>query len=120
MDEVLNYMSEPVACLEGTASAVDAAKTMAERRISSVLVRVDGVYAGIVTRTDLVSRVLARGLDAAATPLTEVMSSPLHSMDHYLTAGDAHEYMVRHKVKHLAITREGRVVGLVTRKDLVG
>jgi signal-transduction protein with cAMP-binding, CBS, and nucleotidyltransferase domain len=120
MDEVLNFMREPVASLDSQASAVDAAKLMAEKDISSVLVVEGGDYVGIVTRTDLVTRVLAPGLDAAATRLKDVMSGPLVTMDHYLTAGDAHEFMARKRLKHLPITREGKVVGMLTTKDLVG
>jgi len=120
MDEVLNYMSEPVESLDAGATAVDAAKRMVEKHISSVLVTEGGEFVGIVTRTDLVTRVMAAGLDAGATPLKSVMSSPLACMDHYLTAGDAHALMSQKNIKHLPITREGKVVGMLTTKDIIG
>lgn len=120
MDEVLNYMTEPVESLDAGATAVDAAKRMVEKHISSVLVTEGGEFVGIVTRTDLVTRVMAAGLDAGATPLKSVMTSPLSCMDHYLTAGDAHALMSQKNIKHLPITREGKVVGMLTTKDIIG
>ena len=92
--------------------------TMHERHIGSVMVTdAQGQAVGILTRHDILGRItLARvGLDA---PIAQVMTSPLQTLDVMQTAQDAALLMSRHGIRHVPVTREGRVVGLVSERDL--
>lgn len=96
----------------------DALQAMQARRVGSVLV-VDGRGAalGILTRHDVLERVLlaARPL---ATPIADVMSHPVHTLDRERRAHDAALLMSRERVRHVPITDGGRVVGIVSERDL--
>ena len=74
---------------------------------------------GIVTLTDLVKRVVAKGLDPKRTKLFSLMSKPLISMGHHMPRTEANDLMFTKKIKHLAVTREGSIVGILTNKDMI-
>ena len=96
----------------------EALNTMHERHIGSVMVTdPQGCAVGILTRHDILGRItLAQvGLDA---PIAQVMTSPLQTLDVSQTAQDAALLMSRHGIRHVPVTRDGRVVGLVSERDL--
>jgi signal-transduction protein with cAMP-binding, CBS, and nucleotidyltransferase domain len=119
MDEIKNFMSSPVKIISSNKTIEDAAKIMEENDISSIFVEENGDCVGIVTATDLVKRALAKGLDAKTSQISSVMSKPLIKMDHYLTRLEANEKMHMSKIKHLAVTKEGKVIGIITRRDII-
>ncbi len=91
---------------------------MHERHVGSVIV-VDAAQApvGILTRNDILGRVALpqRALD---TPIAQVMSAPIHSLDSEHTLQDAALVMSRHGIRHLPVTEQGRVVNVVSERDL--
>lgn len=103
--------------LPPTASITEAARTMRDARVSSVLLVEQGQLFGIVTDRDLRSRALAAGLDparavweiATAAPLTLQASAP---------ALDALLLMARAQVHHVPVLDGTRIVGMVTATDL--
>ena len=91
---------------------------MQQRHVGSVLVTDDeGAALGILTRHDMLDRVVLpqRSL---TVPITEVMSSPVHTLDIGQRAHDAALLMSREGVRHVPITDQGRVVGIVSERDL--
>ncbi len=98
----------------------DALQAMHGKRIGSVLVADDdsGVALGILTRHDVLGRVTLPGL-ALSTPISAVMSRPLHSLGVKHTAQDAALLMSRHGIRHVPVADDsGRVVGILSERDL--
>ncbi len=97
----------------------DAARLMASRRISALVV-VDeaGRPAGIVTTTDLLNRVLVRGADTAG-PVGAVMSSPLVGVGAEDFCYEAHLKMLSHDIHHLIVTGAGGAAGIVSGNDFL-
>ncbi len=92
--------------------------SMHERRIGSVLVADgQGAALGILTRHDILARVTLARVDLHI-PISQVMSKPVHTLSVAHTAHDAALLMSRHTVRHVPVTRDGRVVGLVSERDL--
>ena len=95
-----------------------ALQQMHERRVGSVLV-VDeaGAPQGILTRHDILGRVTL-----PQRPLTlaigEVMSAPLHALTEEHTLQDAALLMSRHGIRHVPVTEDGRLVNIVSERDL--
>jgi CBS domain-containing protein len=103
------------------ASVQQAAQRMRERRVGAVLVTEDGDrLVGIFTGRDAVGRVVAEGLDPAATPLIEVMTPNPNTITPSHTAIEALRLMQDARCRHLPIVHEGRVVGVVSRGDFLG
>ena len=95
-----------------------ALQQMHDRSVGSVLVTgPEGGVLGILTRHDVLGRVTLAGrpLD---TPISEVMSHPVHTLTVRDRAHDAALLMSREGVRHVPITDEGQVVGIVSERDL--
>jgi signal-transduction protein with cAMP-binding, CBS, and nucleotidyltransferase domain len=73
---------------------------------------------GIVTEHDLLNRVLAPGRDPRSTRIIEVMSMPIETVDENCGIGKALLKMGDLQIKRLGVTRQGRIVGLITRASL--
>ncbi len=111
-------MSSPVKSVPSDKTIEETARLMTEMDISAIFVEESGDCVGIVTSTDLVKRVLGKGVDPKTAQISSVMSTPLIKMDHLLPRSEATEKMHLKKIKHLAVTKEGKVVGIVTRRDM--
>ncbi len=100
-------------------TVLEAAQTMAEKRIGSLLVLEAEKIAGIVTETDLVRKVIAAGLSSSNTSVKTVMNSPLIQIDINRTVRDASRLMAEARIRHLTVTEDNKVVGLLSVRDLV-
>ena len=96
-----------------------AAQTMAEKRIGSLLVLAAGEMVGIMTETDVVRKVIASHLPASSTHVGAVMNYPLIQIDISRTVRAASQLMAKERIRHLAVTEDNTVVGLVSVRDLV-
>ena len=110
-------LKPPVAVLPATPLA-EALATMHERQIGSILViDAGGAALGILTRHDILGRVTLAQLPLSA-PISQVMSTPIRSLGVHDTAHDAALLMSRHAIRHVPVVNDGRVVGLVSERDL--
>jgi signal-transduction protein with cAMP-binding, CBS, and nucleotidyltransferase domain len=119
MDKILDFMVSPIISIDAQSTIEEGAKLFSEKNISSLLVRENEDYVGIVTKTDVIKRAIAIGIDPKTTKIISVMSKPLLTMDHYLSRSDANEFMLRKNIKHLVVTKFGKVAGILTLKDMV-
>ena len=100
-------------------TVLEAAQTMAEKRIGSLLVLEAGDMIGLVTETDVVRKVIAAGLPVRSTSVGAVMNVPLIQIDIDDTARDASRLMAEKRIRHLVVTEDNKVVGLLSVRDLV-
>jgi CBS domain-containing protein len=108
---------EPVSCDERTPLGA-ALETMSRERVSSIaVVDADDRPVGIFTLTDLLDRVVIPGLDLA-TPVATVMTPAAGRLDEMATAQDALSMMAQLGYHQVVITREGRLVGVISERDL--
>lgn len=101
------------------ATLAEAAVMMRDTRVGAILVMEHGTYVGIVSETDLVRKGMASHLDAAQAKVREVMSSPVITIELDRSAHDASDLMAEKGIRHLAVTEDGRIVGIVTVRDLL-
>src|SRR5512138_3368612 len=113
---VHSLLRGPVVRIARDATVGEAAKVMAERRVSSVLV--DSEPPGIVTDRDFRRRVLAAG-KGPATPVLEVYSAPLKTVVAECPVYEAWRILIDAGVHHLPITRNGGIVGVLSATDLL-
>src|SRR5690606_18102970 len=111
--------------LGSNACAHEAAQLMTQENVSSLLV-VDPnpdvpelpLLQGIITDRDLRSRLLAPGLDYN-TPLHEIMTPDVVTVDHKQLVFEAMLSMVRHNVHHLPVMKHQRPIGIVALADII-
>ncbi|NOZ88840.1 MAG: CBS domain-containing protein [Crenarchaeota archaeon] len=102
-------------------TVVDVARKMAEEGVGSVLI-VDekGTLIGIVTERDIVVRVVAKGLAPKGVLVGEIMTRNPVTIYDDASLSDAAELMKSKGIGHLpVVSRDGRLVGIVTRSDIV-
>jgi CBS domain-containing protein len=90
---------------------------MAARNVGAVLVMEDDHLVGILTERDIVFRVVAKGLDAEATPLSEVMTKAPHTVDPEKPLGYALLVMQENGFRHLPVVRDGKPIGIVSSRS---
>jgi CBS domain-containing protein len=101
-------------------SVLEVARLLGRERVGSVVVvEADGQPVGIITDRDLRGKVVAEGLDPSGTLAGAVMSSPLIAVPPSAFAFEAVLEMTRHGVRHLAVTEDGRLVGIVSARDFL-
>ena len=92
---------------------------MEANHIGSVVIEKYGDDVGMVTEKDLTQKVLAKGMDPEDLKVSEVMA-PIQSMDRFLPIEEANRFMHKNKIRHLAVTEDDKIVGILSVKDLVG
>jgi len=98
----------------------EAARRIADTEVGCGVVCLNGTAVGILTERDIVTRVVARGLDPATTRIADVMTPEPRSVDESASEGTALEIMDRGGVRRLVVTAEGGgLLGVVRREDLV-
>ena len=99
--------------------AQTAARVMRDRGIGSLFVTNDREIIGILTDTDMMRRVVAAGLEATKTTVEQIMSAPIVTIEEGKTLLDANDLMARSHLRHLGVTRDGKLVGVISVRDLV-
>jgi len=115
---VEEVMSKKLYCLDEYATALEAAQTMADKRIGSVIVTRDDEPYGIFAERDLITKVAARNLPFT-TQLRFLLSTPLITAPVSITLSEAAKIMVEKRIKRLPLLQGEDFVGIVTARDLV-
>ncbi|MEP6957358.1 MAG: CBS domain-containing protein [Nitrospirota bacterium] len=100
-------------------TVLEAAQIMADKRIGSLLVIEAGEMVGIVTETDVVRKGIAPHLPANTTRVGALMNYPLIQIDINRTVRDASRLMAEKRIRHLAVSEDNKVIGLLSVRDLV-
>ncbi len=116
---LMRTLIEPVETIASERTVLEAAQTMAEKQIGSLLVIEAEKIVGIVTETDLVRKVIAAHLPTDSTSVKSVMNYPLVQIDIDSTVREASRLMAKERIRHLAVTEENKVVGLISLRDLI-
>lgn len=113
-----DLMSREVLTCDPETSIRQAAVAMTRREVGSIVV-VNGSESpvGLVTDTDLRSRVLAEGL-SPDTPVKAIMSQPPLRVGPQAFAFEAVLEMTRRGVHHLLVTEAGRMLGVISDHDI--
>ena len=101
-----------------TMTVRDAASLMAKRHIGAVLVMEGARLVGIFTERDLMSRVVAAGVDPDRTPIGQVMTRNPDTIGGDEAAIEAVRKMQRFGYRHLPVVNGAQVVGIISVRDL--
>lgn len=110
-----------VAIASADEAVAAAARRMAEEDVGTVVVLgADGCPAGILTDRDVVLRVVARGLDPAATAIDAVMTRPVVAAHESTPIEDGLGRMARAGVRRLVVIGDdGRLIGVLALDDVL-
>src|SRR6266852_1787316 len=113
MASIERHVTREVIALDSMTPCREAAWLMADRKDGSVAVREGGRIIGLITE-----RVLARG-DSGSMPIGEAMRTDLPTIPAKCSEGECANTMRDHFTRHLLVEDAGKVVGIVSMRDVI-
>jgi|TARA_B100000959_G_scaffold257869_1_gene292318 CBS domain-containing protein len=104
--------------LESNMSILDASKIMKEKDIGSILIKVNDSDYGIVTERDILYKVIARELDPKTTPIKDIMTSLIYTIDSNDSIQKASEIFNIHHIRRLPVMEKDKLIGMITTRDV--
>ena len=117
-DRVSQYTSSDFARVGADESIYQAAKAMEVAGSTEAVVMRGESPVGIITERDILYKVVAAGLVPQQVKSKDAMSSPLETIDESAKVRDAIARMSSLGVRRLGVTRNGKIVGMVTQKAM--
>lgn len=111
-------VSKRVYSIESFSPVLEAVRMMDTKRIGSVIVNVKGLHDRIFTERDLLTKILNRNVDLAKE-VGDYCSKFLMTARMGIGARDAAKLMIANGIKRLPLTNNGKIVGIVTARDVV-
>ncbi len=122
---VRGFMHRYLEVVPPETTIVETAVRMREKSVGSLLVEPTNAEgrvsnrSGIVTETDLIRKVLAKGMDSSLTRVDQIMTSPLLTITPDRPMLDASHLMETNHVRHLCVSDKEEIVGVISVRDLV-
>lgn len=115
---IQDIMARALISVNTSTTALQIAKMMEQGGIGAIIVKENNIPKGIVTDRDFATKIAANSL-SFDTPAEKIMSSPLITINHNEPISAAAERMTSKKIRKLAVTENGKIIGLITSTDLV-
>lgn len=100
-------------------AVADVARRMADLHVGAILVLNGDDLRGVFSERDLMKRVVLERIDPERTPVSEVMSTALATIDELADVEAAMELMHTNNCRHLPVMRGSRVVAFLSMRDLM-
>ncbi len=105
--------------IDGSSLVEEAAQTMIDNNIGSIIVTINGKPEGIITRSDMLARVIVAYKDSRIHKTETIMSSPLISVSKETSILDAMHFIRDKNITHLLVEEDGNYVGILSEGDMV-
>jgi len=115
---IQDIMARTLITVNPSTTALQIAKMMEQGGIGAILINENKNPIGIVTDRDFATKIVANSLPLD-TPVKKIMSSPLITINHNEPISAAAKVMSSKKIRKLAVTENGDIVGIITSTDLV-
>ncbi len=116
---VRQIMSEKLVKVPAKTTVKKVSEIMKEHRVGSILVNEGKQLVGIITETDVVQKSIAEGRNSSKTMVEAIMSFPLITVDLDARLEEVAEVMNHNGIRHLGVTEEGHIKGVVSMRDLL-
>jgi CBS domain-containing protein len=117
--DVRGVMSTKLHTVEASDTVGEAVAVMAQNRVGSVLVMEGEKLLGIFTERDTV-RALSLSHDAPRHQIVSWMTPDPKTVDPNTDGDEALHFMLDHGFRHLPVVEDGKVIGIVSMRDLAG
>src|SRR5580658_8779895 len=117
--QLLDRKGRALFSVEPDTPVLEAIRAMATHQVGALLVMSQGALRGIVSERDYARKVILLGRASADTPVRDIMSSPVVTVQPDTTVQACMQLMTDRHVRHLPVTDGGKVIGMVSIGDLV-
>ena len=111
--------SQAVFSVDPETPVLEAIRLMAEKYVGAVLVMKGKELVGIISERDYASKVVLLGRSSSATPVWQIMSSPVLTVSPRDRINDCMRRMTDKRIRHLPVVEGGAVIGVISIGDIV-
>ena len=115
---IANVMTKSVISVDAAITVNEAAKMMEDAKVGAVIVMENNLPVGIVTDRDFSVKVVSHAYQITS-PVKQIMSSPLVSINSDETVRMAADLMHDGRIRKLPVIDDGKIVGIITATDIV-
>ena len=115
---VKDLMSTNVNVFENESTMDEVVQAMSDCDVDYVIVVQSRKPTGIITERDVIVRMLTQGLDPKVVIARAVYTNPLVTIEETATVEEAANLMKEWHIKHLPVTRDGRITGMLNYLDI--
>ena len=112
-------MSKPLITVDVETPADEAINLMVERNVGALVVTEKGEPVGIITERDILRKCCHQDASCMKVKVGKIMSKPLVTVDVKTPIGEASETMSVKNIRRLLVTEKGKIVGIITQRDLM-
>jgi CBS domain-containing protein len=119
--KVSQYMTKDLICFAPGTALTNAIETLLQNKISGApVVNAEGKLVGMLSEGDCLKGILTGSyFEEAGVRVGDVMSEALHTVDEDTDIVKAAECFVEHGLRRLPVMEEGRLVGQISRRDVL-
>lgn len=117
MGQVRDIMQKNVITIQEDKSALDAAKLIAEKDISFLVIVKEDKPIGVITERDFVRKIAAEDKNASQIPLAKIMSYKFRWVEPSTDIEDAVQKMLNYNVRRLIVLENEKLAGVITQTD---
>ncbi|MGA8565958.1 MAG: CBS domain-containing protein [Nitrososphaeraceae archaeon] len=117
-DLVQDIMTKDVVAVDENMTALDAARLMTEKGISSLIIEKDHAPVGIISERDFVKKICLKDMQPSTINVGSIMSKIQTYASPDTPVDVAVQRMVNHKIRRLPVISDGKVIGIITVTDL--
>jgi CBS domain-containing protein len=117
-DLVQDIMTKDVVAVDENMTALDAARLMTEKGISSLIIEKDHAPVGIISERDFVKKICLKDMQPSSVNVGSIMSKIQTYASPDTPVDVAVQRMVNHKIRRLPVISDGKVIGIITVTDL--
>ena len=96
-----------------------AARKMRDNKVGALMVMKNDTLSGIFTERDLMSRVVAEGLNPEKVQVSEAMTSSIATVPLETPIREAANIMSQNRIRHLPVLEEGQLYGVISVGDIL-
>ena len=117
-DLVQDIMTKDVVAVDENMTALDAARLMTEKGISSLIIEKNHAPVGIISERDFVKKICLKDMQPSTINVGSIMSKIQTYASPETPVDVAVQRMVNHKIRRLPVISDGKVIGIITVTDL--
>ena len=118
LSTVGSISNSDVIILEANSTVDDASHLMKDKNSTSVLVSARGDIVGVVSKTDILFKVMSQNRDPSKVKLREIMSSPVLTIRPNATVEEALSKMAKRNVRQIYLHAFNAIIGVVSREQI--
>jgi CBS domain-containing protein len=120
VSDLLKSRARELVTISPELSVLDAIKVLAQHDIGAAVVMSGDRMAGIFSERDYTRKVILKGRASDTTRVEEIMTPRVVCVSMRTTTRECMQLMTDKQIRHLPVLDEGRPVGMVSIRDIVG